>query len=178
MKKVLSILLLIVIMMTGCSQNRDPKTAQLTSASQINSDLNAYNQYAQENDKPIVDLVKLTISKPIVRNIVKNQETIKTEDVKIYFYSKLYDLEIGDVCEVKVYKPDGKLFAQINNKYSFKSGKWTIHKTFLVEDYLTSKFKGKWKYELYIKNKKVTSNNFILGNYKKIEKEESKSTIG
>ena len=168
MNKVLSISLLIVIIMTGCSQNRDPKIVKSSSESLINSDLNVYNNYAQENDKPIVDLVRLTVSKPIIRNIVKDRKTIKTEDVKIYFYSKLYDLEIGDVCEVKLYKPDGKLFGQINSKYSYKNGKLSLHKAFLVENYLMSKFKGKWKYELYIKGKKVTSNDFILGNDKNI----------
>ena len=169
MKKVLSTLLLMVIMIAGCAQNEDPKIVQKNSGSRIISNFSEYNQYAQENDKPIVDFVKLTLSKPNKRNIIKNDKTVKSDNKKIYFYSKWRNLKSGDTCELKLYQPDGKLFSQKYSKYSFSSGKWTIHKTFLVKNYNMPEFRGKWKYELYIKGKKVTTNDFILHNDKKIE---------
>ena len=163
--------------MTGCLKNGDPEIIENNSEGEITSNFSEYNQYAQENNKPIIDFIKLTLSKPHKRRIVKNDEIVKIDDKKIYFYSKWHNLEQGDILVLKVFQPDGKLFAEEYSTYSLSSGEWKIHKTFLVENYLVPKFKGKWKYELFIKDKKVGTNDFILHNDKNIEEVEQKLVI-
>jgi len=160
------ILGLMILILSSCVENREPKIPQFNNGMKKNKDWNNYNIYAKANNQPILDFVATTL-KYKKREKILNFDNFLPTDGKLKIVTKFHNCKVGDLYEYKFYMPDGRLYyyEYYTQKKNYK--KFTTSRTLYINGVPPSTIQGLWKVKIFMNNKYVTTKEFSIGDKNK-----------
>jgi hypothetical protein len=169
---------LIVLILSGCVEDRQPKTPQFNSGMEKNKEWHDYNKYAKANNQPILDFVATTL-KYQPKGKILNYNEFLTKDSRVEVMTKWHNCKSGDLIELKFYMPDGRLYHYEYGKMKKDYSKYTWGRRIYVDGVSPSVIQGEWKVKIFMNNKYVTTKEFSIGNKNKIYKKSNPNiTVG
>ena len=170
------ILGLIVLILGGCVENRQPLIPQFNSGMKINKDWTDYNTKAKANNEPILDFVATTLKYKKNEKMLNFDNFLPT-DKKLKVVTKYHNCKVGDVYGYKFYMPDGRLYHYEYYIQKKNYTKFTTSRTLYIDDVPPSKIQGIWKVKIFMNNKYVTTKEFSIGDKNKTYKQVNPKTI-
>jgi len=153
---------LMVLILGGCVEDRQPNTPQFNSGIEKTKEWNDYNKYAKENDQPILDFVATTL-KYQPKGKILNYNEFQVNDPRVEVMTKWHNCKSTDVFEHKFYMPDGRLYHYEYYKQKKDYSKFTLGQRIYIENVFPSLIQGKWSVDIFMNNKKVVRKEFYIG---------------
>ncbi len=180
MQKSIKVILLglIILILSGCVQDRQPKAPQFNSGMKKTKEWIDYNKYAKENNQPILDFVGTTLKFKFKSGKVLNYDHFLPTDPKVVIETKWHNCKISDLYEFKFYMPDGRLYHYEKFSPEKDNDKWTLGRRIYVENVFPAKIQGTWKVEVIANGKTAVIKKFTIGENKQYTKANPNVTVG
>lgn len=169
---------LIILVLGGCVENREPKIPQFNSGMKKNLEWENYNIYAKENNQPILDFVATTLKYKFNRGKVLNYDNFLTTDPTITIQTQWHNCKISDLYEFKFYMPDGRLYHYEKFAPERDNTKWTIGRKMYLKSLFPAQIQGVWKVEVIANGKTSVIKDFTIGINKEYKLSTPNTTIG
>jgi len=180
MQKSIKVILLglIVLILGGCVQDRQPKAPRFNSGMKQTKEWIDYNKYAKENNQPILDFVATTLKYKFKSGKVLNYDHFLPTDPKVAIETKWHNCKVSDIYEFKFFMPDGRLYHYGSFKPKNSNVKWTIWNSMFIKNVFPEKIQGTWKVEVIANGKIAVIKKFTIGENKQYAKANTNVTVG
>lgn len=172
------ILGLMVLILGGCVEDRQPKIPQFNSGMKKTKEWNDYNKYAKEKNQPILDFAVTTLKYKFKKGKVLNYDNFLTTDPKVTIQTKWHNCKISDLYEFKFYMPDGRLYHYEKFTPKIDNTKWTIGRKMYIANVFPEQIQGTWKVEVIANGKTSIIKEFTIGINKEYKQSKPNTTIG
>ena len=171
------ILGILILILSGCTEARQPKVAQFNSGIEKTKEWTEYNKYAKVNDKPVLDFAATTLEFKKEGNVL-SYDNFLLEEPKVTIQTRWHNCKVSDIYEFEFYMPDGRLYDYGYFKMKKVYDKYTIGRSMYIKGLFPQKIQGKWKVKVFANKKFVMSKYFIIGNPKEYKKAETNVKVG
>ena len=152
---------IIGLSLNGCTGDREAIVPQYNTGIKKTADWKKYNNYAKDNNQPIIDFAATTLK--YKKFGVKNYDYFLPEDPKVTIQTKWHNCKVSDLYEFKFYMPDGRLYHYEKFSPSKDNTKWTIGRDMNINGTSAERIQGKWTVEIIVNGKRVITKDFKIG---------------
>lgn len=166
----LLIISLVVLLLSGCAGDRQPKVKQFNSGIEKSKEWLDYNKYAKKSEAPVLDFAATTLKYKFNEGKVFSYDNFSVDDPQVTIQTKWHNCKVNDLYEFKFYMPDGRLYHYDYFKMKKVHSKYTLGKSMYIKGLYPATIQGKWKVEVIANSKLVMQKEFYIGDSDKMYK--------